>query len=132
MLLLESKKRAGVTLRYLRVMARPHSGGVYPDRVKAAPVRLSQTHLAQSQGRASAIIVNSGNANACTGVTGDADARTMAEQTAYVLGIDRREVLVCSTGVIGLPLPMRSVSAGILSAAAQMRREGFVNSPKPY
>ena len=95
------------------------------NRVKAAPVRLSQKHLTQSRGSASAIVVNSGNANACTGPSGDADARTMAEQTAYVLGLDRREILVCSTGVIGHALPMRAVSAGILSAAAQLRRDGF-------
>jgi glutamate N-acetyltransferase / amino-acid N-acetyltransferase len=95
------------------------------NHVKAAPVRLSQRHLKKSKGSASAIVVNSGNANACTGPQGDLDARAMADQAAYILGAASSEILVCSTGVIGQPLPMKHVSSGILSAAAQARREGF-------
>lgn len=120
------KKKGGRDVALLACDGVASTAAVFTqNRVKAAPVRLSQKHLAQSHGNVGAIVINSGNANACTGPSGDADARTMAEQTAYVLGLDRREILVCSTGVIGQALPMRAVSAGILSAAAQLRREGF-------
>ncbi len=120
------KKQGGRDVALLACDGPASTAAVFTqNRVKAAPVRLSQRHLKQSSGSASAIVINSGNANACTGPTGDANARTMAEQTAYLLGLDRREVLVCSTGVIGHALPMRAVSAGILSAAAQLRRDGF-------
>lgn len=74
------------------------------NRIKAAPVRVSQSHLRANPVRA--IIVNSGNANACTGPNGMKDARNMAKETAKRLKIKQREVAVCSTGVIGLPLPM--------------------------
>ena len=74
------------------------------NRVKAAPVRISQTHLRTENVRA--IITNSGNANACTGPNGMRDARNMTKETARLLSIKQREVAVCSTGVIGLPMPM--------------------------
>jgi len=77
------------------------------NRVKAAPVRVSQSHLRAHPARA--IIVNSGNANACTGPTGMKDARTMAKEAAKRLNLKQREVAVCSTGVIGLPLPMSRI-----------------------
>ena len=81
------------------------------NRVKAAPVRVSQAHLRNNEIRA--IIANSGNANACTGVQGVQDAREMAASVAKPLKLRRREVGVCSTGVIGLPLPMeRIISRG--------------------
>ena len=120
------KKQGGRDVALLACDGPASTAAVFTqNRVKAAPVRLSQRHVGQSGGRSSAIVINSGNANACTGPRGDADARMMAEQTAYVLGLDRCEVLVCSTGVIGQALPMRAVSSGILSAAAQLRRDGF-------
>ncbi|MDC0287730.1 bifunctional ornithine acetyltransferase/N-acetylglutamate synthase, partial [Akkermansiaceae bacterium] len=78
------------------------AGAFTQNRVKAAPVRMTQSHLRANPVRA--IISNSGNANACTGVTGLADARTMARSTAKLLGIRQREVAVASTGVIGIPL----------------------------
>ncbi|YCM45260.1 bifunctional glutamate N-acetyltransferase/amino-acid acetyltransferase ArgJ [Verrucomicrobiaceae bacterium 227] len=77
------------------------------NRVKAAPVRVSQSHLRAHPARA--IIVNSGNANACTGPTGMKDARNMAKEAAKRLKLKQREIAVCSTGVIGLPLPMSRV-----------------------
>ncbi|MEJ6578724.1 MAG: bifunctional glutamate N-acetyltransferase/amino-acid acetyltransferase ArgJ [Akkermansiaceae bacterium] len=77
------------------------------NRVKAAPVRVSQSHLRAHPARA--IIVNSGNANACTGPNGMKDARNMAKETAKRLNLRQREVAVCSTGVIGLPLPMSRI-----------------------
>jgi glutamate N-acetyltransferase/amino-acid N-acetyltransferase len=89
------------------------------NRVKAAPLVLCQQYLAD--GRAQAIIANSGCANAATGEQGLADARAMAELTAAKLGIRPRDVLVASTGVIGTFLPMErlrdAVSRIELSAA---------------
>ena len=81
------------------------------NRIKAAPVVLSQKHL--SSGRAQAIVVNSGCANACVGEQGLADALEMARLTAAKLDIAVGDVLVASTGVIGTPLPMDRVRAGI-------------------
>jgi len=81
------------------------------NRIKAAPVVLSQKHL--SNGRAQAIIVNSGCANACVGEQGLADALEMARLTAAKLEIALDDVLVASTGVIGIPLPMDRVRDGI-------------------
>lgn len=83
------------------------SGTFTTNRVKAAPVRVSQSNLKNNEIRA--IIANSGNANACTGIRGLEDARAMADIVAKPLQIRRREVGVCSTGVIGLPLPMERI-----------------------
>ena len=79
----------------------------------AAPVQVSRAHLASSGGRAAAVLVSSGNANAATGDRGRADASTMCRLTAEGLGVSTEEVLVCSTGLIGIPLPMDVIGAGI-------------------
>jgi len=81
------------------------------NRIKAAPVVLCQQRL--QGGRALAVVVNSGCANACTGEPGLADAAEMAELTAKGIGISPEDVLVVSTGVIGLPLPMKLIRTGI-------------------
>jgi glutamate N-acetyltransferase/amino-acid N-acetyltransferase len=81
------------------------AAGVFTtNKVRAAPVILSERHL--EKGRARAIIVNAGNANACTGAAGLEDAQRTAELVAEALGIVSTEVLVASTGVIGQPLNM--------------------------
>lgn len=85
------------------------------SQVCAAPVKVSVKRAAQDYARA--IVVNSGNANACTGQQGLKDARAMTEITAQELGISASEVLVCSTGRIGLPMPMENVRKGIVAAA---------------
>ena len=72
----------------------------------APPVIVSRARLKENGGRAAAIIVNSGNANAGTGEPGLAAARAMADAAADALGIDAADILVCSTGIIGMPLPM--------------------------
>ncbi len=82
----------------------------------AAPVRLSRAHLARTGGRVRAIVVNAGNANACTGERGERDALAMCELTARLVGCAVEEVLVASTGVIGVPLPFDRVEAGIALA----------------
>ncbi len=89
----------------------------------AAPVEVSRDHLAATGGRAVAVVVNSGNANAATGVTGRFDAERMCELTARHLGSRREEVLVCSTGLIGIPLPMDIVEAGIPELVAARRAD---------
>ncbi len=80
------------------------AGTFTTNRVKAAPVRVSQTHL--RKGNLRAIIANSGNANACTGVQGIRDANAMCDAVAKSLQLKRSEIGVASTGVIGLPMPM--------------------------
>lgn len=80
------------------------AGTFTTNRVKAAPVRVSQAHL--RKGNLRAIVANSGNANACTGVQGIRDANAMCDAVAKPLKLKRSEIGVCSTGVIGLPMPM--------------------------
>lgn len=80
------------------------AGTFTTNRVRAACVRVSQEHLAQ--GNIRAIVANSGNANACTGKGGIEVARTECRIVAENLGLQPQEVAVCSTGVIGLPMPM--------------------------
>jgi len=81
------------------------------NRIKAAPLVLCQERL--QQGRALAVVVNSGCANAFTGEKGLAHAAEMAKLTAEGIGISPEDVLVASTGVIGLPLPMKRIRTGI-------------------
>jgi glutamate N-acetyltransferase/amino-acid N-acetyltransferase len=85
----------------------------------AAPVALSRRHLLRSHGLVRAVIVNSGNANACTGAQGEQDALEMCARVATALGCPVEQVLVCSTGVIGVKLPMDKVRAGIDQALAE-------------
>ena len=81
------------------------AAGVFTtNRVAAAPVLLSRQHLVRSRGRCRAIVANSGNANACTGSEGMHVAEETARITAELLGIEPAQVLVASTGVIGVPL----------------------------
>ena len=85
------------------------------NKMAAAPVIVSRA--AAPEGYASAVVVNSGCANACTGEVGLADAKTMAQVTAEALRIKTEDVLVASTGVIGVNLPMEKIVAGIKEAA---------------
>ncbi|MGW6538691.1 bifunctional glutamate N-acetyltransferase/amino-acid acetyltransferase ArgJ [Streptomyces sp. NPDC055051] len=95
--------------------SRAAAGVFTSNRVQAAPVRWSRRVLADR--RVSAVVLNSGGANACTGEAGAHDARTMAERTAEAVGVSPDEVAVCSTGLIGVRLPMDRVEAGIGTAA---------------
>lgn len=90
--------------------------------VKAAPVYYDMKVV--ENGRAQAIIANSGNANACTGGQGEKDAAAMAAAAGAVLGLKAEEVLVCSTGVIGHNMPMDRVLSGIKAAAANLSSDG--------
>lgn len=90
------------------------AAGVFTQsRVPGAPVLVSKEHL--SDGRAQALVVNSGCANVALGERGLADARRMADLAAEKLALDPRNVLVASTGVIGRPLPMEQLSSGVQS-----------------
>jgi glutamate N-acetyltransferase/amino-acid N-acetyltransferase len=86
------------------------------NKVIAAPVIVSQEHLARSGGTVRAIVVNSGCANACTGDAGMRDAREMTAETARLVGCPVEQVLVASTGVIGVGLPMDKVRGGLPAA----------------
>jgi len=86
--------------------------------VAAAPVEVSRAHIAD--GRARAVVINAGNANACTGAQGVTDARAMATVTAEALLAAPEDIIVSSTGVIGVPLPLPVVVAGIGEAAAAL------------
>jgi glutamate N-acetyltransferase/amino-acid N-acetyltransferase len=92
------------------------------NQVKAAPVRLDMQHV--KAGVARAIIANSGNANACTGKLGLIHAKAMAAAVARRLGCRDEEVLVCSTGRIGVLLPIVKIEAGIKKLLRQTSRQG--------
>lgn len=98
------------------------------NKVKAAPVLISQGHI--SDGRIQAIIANSGIANCCTGRQGMKDAAAMAERTADGLKISKESVLVASTGKIGQMLPMEKVEEGIEKAVVNLSRSGGGNAAR--
>jgi glutamate N-acetyltransferase/amino-acid N-acetyltransferase len=98
------------------------------NQVKAAPVLVSSEHLRKSGCRA--VILNSGNANACTGEPGIADARAMASATAGALQVLPEQVLVCSTGRIGVPLPMNRILPVIPKLVAGLSRKGGTAAAK--
>lgn len=127
-------RAAGVTAG-LKVSGRPDlalvvndgplqvAAGVFTsNRVAAAPVHWTRHALAD--GRARAVILNSGGANACTGQRGSLDSRATAEHVAGLLGVTAGEVLVCSTGLIGEPLDMPRLLAGADEAAAILSPKG--------
>src|SRR5437667_7426978 len=91
------------------------------NKMVAAPVILDRQRIRRGKGRA--ILVNSGNANACTGRQGYADAVKAAVLTAKVLRLHPKDVFVASTGVIGKPLPMERIEAAIPVLAGQLRRD---------
>jgi glutamate N-acetyltransferase/amino-acid N-acetyltransferase len=104
------KRKKDLALLYSEVPAL--AAGVFTgSKIKAAPLLLDLKHLRRSL--AQAIIINSGNANSCTGRKGLVSARRMANLTAGKLGVPESSVLVASTGVIGVPLPLEKIEKGI-------------------
>src|SRR6185436_14831465 len=87
--------------------------------VAAAPVQLSRRHLA-ADARAAAVVLNSGNANAATGEPGLLVAEQTAALAAEALGCECNHVLVCSTGLIGIPMSIEPFTTGIPAAAAAL------------
>jgi glutamate N-acetyltransferase/amino-acid N-acetyltransferase len=96
--------------------------------VKAAPVIVSRSRVPGSTTRA--VIVNSGNANACTGEQGMRDAVEMAAHVARLLRVPEGDVLVASTGIIGRRLPMGKISAGIEEAVRSLSADGGINAAR--
>jgi glutamate N-acetyltransferase/amino-acid N-acetyltransferase len=94
------------------------------NKFAAPPVELDREALRKNGGRAAAVVVNSGNANAGTGEQGLKDARAMATVTAHALGVEVADVLVCSTGIIGTPLPMQPILNGALRLSKKLSLEG--------
>jgi glutamate N-acetyltransferase/amino-acid N-acetyltransferase len=92
--------------------------------VRAACVDLCAERLAASGGRARAVLTNSGQANACTGARGLADSLTATAAAAERLGLKPEEVLICSTGVIGVPIPIDTLVAGLDPLVAGLSPEG--------
>ena len=92
------------------------------NRVKAAPVVISQEHLGAAEPQA--VVINSGVANAATGMRGELDARATAAEAARLLGLQAEQVLVLSTGVIGARLPLANVLPGLATAASALSADG--------
>ena len=101
------------------------AAGVFTrNKMTAAPVTVCRVNLDRSGGQAAAVIINSGNANAATGLDGMRDAVLMSSVTGAELGIEAHHVLVCSTGLIGYPLPMRAIESGIPRVVAARSADG--------
>ncbi|CAN5784538.1 bifunctional glutamate N-acetyltransferase/amino-acid acetyltransferase ArgJ [soil metagenome] len=101
------------------------AAAVFTDnKMTAAPVLTSAAHLDVAGGRAVGVVLNAGNANAATGDAGRTDAELMCATTAQALGCRTKEVLVCSTGLIGLPLPIETVTGGIPALVADRSPTG--------
>jgi glutamate N-acetyltransferase/amino-acid N-acetyltransferase len=98
------------------------------NRVKAAPVRVSRAHLRSPH--SCAVLLNSGNANACTGPCGIAAAKALAARLAEVLHCGVRRVMVCSTGRIGVPLPLEKMADKLPELAARLSTSGGAAAAK--
>ncbi len=110
-------------LTLIHSSAPAHAAGTFTtNKVQAAPVQVSMAHLDSPDVRA--IIANSGNANACTGAVGIEHAKRMTRAAAAALGLGERQVMVCSTGRIGVPLPIEKMEAGIVDLPAAATRDG--------
>ena len=119
---LKKKNKKDLGLIFSKVPA--NVAGVFTrNRVKAAPVILDRERI--KSGVCQAIIVNSGNANCCTGEQGIRDAEAMASLSASELGISEDLVLVASTGVIGEPLPIEKIKAAIPDLVGSLQTDGI-------
>ncbi|HIX63392.1 MAG TPA: bifunctional glutamate N-acetyltransferase/amino-acid acetyltransferase ArgJ [Candidatus Mediterraneibacter colneyensis] len=98
------------------------AGTFTTNRVKAAPVKWDR-EIVEKQLKSQAVVVNSGIANACTGAEGMAYCAQTAEETAKVLGVEAESVLVASTGVIGMQLPMEKITKGISQLAKERKSD---------
>jgi glutamate N-acetyltransferase/amino-acid N-acetyltransferase len=100
----------------------PAAGVFTSNLAQAAPVQISKTHLAN--GHAAAVILSSGNANAATGEQGRRDAFRMCQLTGEGIRTAAHDVLVCSTGLIGIPMPMSALESGIPKLCGMLSVEG--------
>jgi glutamate N-acetyltransferase/amino-acid N-acetyltransferase len=114
-------RKSRLDLAVVRSMVPAVGAGMFTaNRLQAAPVLVSKAHLAQAQPQA--VVINSGVANAATGEQGKLDALATAAETGSLLGLDPEQVLVLSTGVIGVKLPMPKLLAGL--AEVELTAEG--------
>ena len=121
------KKSGNLDLALIYTEKEAAVAGVFTkNAVAAAPVIVDKEHI--KDGKAHAIVANAGCANACTGEIGLKNAQEMAKLAAAELGCDPYDVLVGSTGIIGVNLPMDKMAAGIKAAAAELSEEGSVNA----
>jgi glutamate N-acetyltransferase / amino-acid N-acetyltransferase len=119
------KKTKGLDLALIVSDAPASAAAVFTtNKAQAAPVLVAKARLQASGGRARAIVINSGCANACTGPDGLRTAEIMADAAARVANAAASEVLVASTGVIGVALDRRLVTDGIAAAARELSRDG--------
>ena len=117
------RKQDRLDLALVRSLTPATGAGMFTaNHFVAAPVVVSREHLELAQPQA--VVANSGVANAATGERGLADARATAAETGRVLGLEPEQVLVLSTGVIGAPLPLEPVLAGVRDAAAALAPDG--------
>jgi glutamate N-acetyltransferase / amino-acid N-acetyltransferase len=117
------RKKDRLDLALVRSLVPATGAGMFTaNRMLAAPVIVCKEHLQLAQPQA--VVTNSGVANAATGERGVLDALATAAETARLLDLDAEEVLVLSTGVIGAPLPLSNVIAGVRSAAADLSEQG--------
>lgn len=118
---IRKKGKKDVALVYSKVPAQ--TAAVYTtNKFKAAPLKITEEHLVN--GIAQAIVINSGIANACMGQEGMYSAKKMAEIAGKVLKIKTEDVVVASTGLIGAPLPMANLEAGIIEGAKNLSEKG--------
>jgi glutamate N-acetyltransferase/amino-acid N-acetyltransferase len=119
------KKSGGLDLALI-VSDTPAAGAAVftTNKAQAAPILVSKTRLEASGGRSRVIVINSGCANACTGPDGLRTAEVMADAAARAVNADASEVLVASTGVIGVSLDRQRVRDGITAAASGLARNG--------
>src|SRR6478735_11517803 len=94
------------------------------NKFAAPPVEFDRATLAANGGVASAVIINSGNANAGTGLPGYKNAQLMAAATGHALQVANSHVLVCSTGIIGTPLPMDPILSHVPKLAKKLSVDG--------
>jgi glutamate N-acetyltransferase / amino-acid N-acetyltransferase len=91
----------------------PAAGVFTRNKMTAAPVITTRAHLESTDGHSVAVVLNSGNANAATGAQGLADAEAMCSAVADALGVEAEQVLVCSTGLIGIPMPIDIITSAV-------------------
>jgi glutamate N-acetyltransferase/amino-acid N-acetyltransferase len=120
-------RRSGPDLALVRSTVPAVGAAVWTtNRIQAAPVVVSKAHLAQAEPQA--VVINAGVANAATGEAGVADARETAAVTGAALDLEPEQVVVLSTGVIGVPLPMERVLAGVQDAASSLGADGLASA----
>jgi glutamate N-acetyltransferase / amino-acid N-acetyltransferase len=118
------KKSSRFDLGWIVADAPCAAAGVFTtNRIKAAPVVLSQAHVRRAASRMRAVVVNSGNANCATGPDGMQASRATAIAAARLLGCKPEQVLICSTGVIGVPLPVDRIVGALPRLLPQLARD---------